>query len=65
MQEIKQCIESSLQNNDFELIDIRIEADTTTVEPRLDFNRSFEDMRPYLSEEEMNEQMVIEPIKES
>ena len=62
---IKQGIEKSLQNDECEIIDIRIEADTTTVEPRLDFNRSFEDMRPYLSEEEMNEQMVIEPIKVS
>ena len=61
--EIKAGIESSLKNNECEIIDIRVDADTTTVEPRLDFNRSFEDMRPYLSEEEMNEQMVIESIK--
>lgn len=63
--EIKNCIEQSLKNDESEIIDIRVQADTTTVEPRLDFNRSFEDMRPYLSEEEMIEQMVIEPIKVS
>ncbi len=63
--DIKKGIENSLQNNECEIIDIRVNADNTTVEPRLDFNRSFEDMRPYLSEEEMDEQMVIEPIKTS
>ena len=63
--EIKASIESGLKHDGPELIDIRITGDATTVEPRLDFNRSFEDMRPYLSEEEMNEQMVIDPIKVS
>ncbi len=61
--EIKQGIVDSLSNDDCEIIDIRIQADNTTVEPRLDFNRSFEDMRPYLSEEEMADQMVIDPLR--
>lgn len=60
---IKRGIENTLNNDECEIIDIRVQADNTTVEPRLDFNRSFEDMRPYLSEEEMNEQMVIDPIR--
>ncbi|WP_299880863.1 thiamine pyrophosphate-binding protein [uncultured Cocleimonas sp.] len=65
LEKIKKRIDKSLQNDDCEIIDIRVQADITTVEPRLDFNRSFEDMRPYLSEEEMSDQMVIEPSKVS
>jgi len=65
MEKIKKRIDKSLQNDYCEIIDIRVQADITTVEPRLDFNRSFEDMRPYLSEEEMSDQMVIEPSKVS
>lgn len=60
---INECIEHSLKTDEPELIDIRLKADNTTVEPRLDFNRSFEDMRPHLSEEEMSEQMVIDKTK--
>ena len=61
--EIKQAIEKSLSNDNCEIMDIRVNADNTTVEPRLDFNRSFEDMRPYLSDEEMDQQMVIQSLK--
>ena len=57
--EIEKVIKTCLQNNDCELIDIHIEGDMTTVEPRLDFNREFEDMRPYLGKEELEEQMRI------
>ncbi len=60
---INSTIHKSLQDNVPELVDIRIIAEQTTVEPRLDFNRAFEDMRPYLSEGEMREQMVIEPLQ--
>jgi len=62
MDKVKSLVKASLENDNNEIIDIQIPADLTTVEPRLDFNRSFEDMRPYLDEDEMAEQMIIEPI---
>lgn len=52
-------ISNSLQNDDPEIIDIKLEESMTTVEPRLDFNRSFEDMSPYLDREELEEQMIV------
>ena len=55
-------IKKSLINNDAQLLDIQLDGAMTTVEPRLDFNKAFEDMRPYLSKEELEEQMVIKPI---
>ena len=53
-------IDKLLSNNESELLDIQIAADNTTVEPRLDFNRPFEEMRPYLSKQELEEHMLIE-----
>ena len=53
-----------MQNEECEIVDIQIDADLTTVEPRLDFNRSFEDMRPYLDKEELDEQMIVKPLAE-
>ena len=58
-EKIERRIKKSLKNSVGELVDIQLEPSMTTVEPRLDFNRSFEDMRPYLSEEELNDQMVV------
>lgn len=55
---IKSILKLSLENNESEIIDIQIPGEFTTVEPRLDFNRSFEDMRPHLDREELAEQMV-------
>lgn len=59
IEKIKKRIRKSLKNNQGELLDIQLDASVTTVEPRLDFNRSFEDMRPYLSRDELEEQMVV------
>ena len=63
IEEIREIINKSLQNDDCEIIDIQLEGSMTTVEPRLDFNRSFEDMSPYLSREELEERMVIKKKK--
>jgi len=60
LEEINKVIAETLANNTPELIDIKVEADMTTVEPRMDFNRSFEDMRPYLDRDELAKQMIIE-----
>ena len=59
LKKIKKIFKESLKEDDAQVIDIHIKADLTTVEPRLDFNRAFEDMRPYLSEEELKRQMLI------
>lgn len=55
--EISQQIEESLKDNEAQLLDIKIAAELTTVEPRLDFNRDFADMRPHLSPECFEEAM--------
>jgi len=57
---IEKKVKKSLINNQSEILDIKLEAYMTTVEPRLDFNRSFEDMRPYLDRDELKEQMIFE-----
>ena len=57
-EDIYKRIEESLKNNKSELIDIKISAERTTVEPRLDFNRPFADMRPHLSREQFREDML-------
>lgn len=56
-------IQKVLSSNKPELLDILIQADNTTVEPRLDFDRPFEEMRPYLSKEELEEQMLIDLVE--
>ena len=59
IKDINETIKKSLANDSCEIIDIQLEGSLTTVEPRLDFNRSFEDMRPYLDRDELDEQMII------
>ena len=54
---ISKRIAESLVDDKAELIDIKISADMTTVEPRLDFNREFADMRPHLDRECFNKEM--------
>jgi len=54
-------VKKSLENSSSEILDIQLKADMTTVEPRLDFNRAFEDMSPYLDRKELKEQMFISP----
>ena len=63
IQEINKIIKKSLQNDDCEIFDIQLEGSLTTVEPRLDFNRPFEDMSPYLDRAELEEQMVVKKKK--
>lgn len=58
IKDIYAIIEKSLSTDEAELIDIQISGEMTTVEPRLDFNRSFEDMRPYLERDELKKQML-------
>jgi len=55
---IAKKIAESLSDDKSELIEIEISAEMTTVEPRLDFNRAFADMRPHLSRECFNKEML-------
>ncbi len=60
LKNIKKIFKESLKTNKAQIIDIGIKADMTTVEPRLDFNRAFEDMTPHLSRDDLKKQMLIE-----
>jgi len=55
-------IKKTLSTDSSELLDVQIEPSNTTVEPRLDFNRPFEEMRPYLSKEELETHMLIKLV---
>ncbi len=55
-------ISKSLIDSSSEIVDIELKAEMTTVEPRLDFNKSFEDMSPYLDRDELKEQMLVELV---
>jgi len=58
--DIMNLIAETLNNDAPELIEMKVAPEMTTVEPRIDFNRSFEDMRPYLDREELAKQMTLE-----
>ena len=62
-EKILKNIKKILSSQKPELFEIQIQADSTTVEPRLDFNRPFEEMRPYLSKHELEEQMLIKLVE--
>ena len=57
---INETVKESLCHDFPTLVDIHINADETTVTPRLDFNRPFEEMTPYLEDNELKELMIIE-----
>ena len=61
-QKIVTKVLETLHSNKSEIVDIKLKAEATTVEPRLDFNRAFEDMKPYLDRDELKEQMLIELV---
>jgi len=63
-EELEHCIAEIMQTEECEIVDIQIDADLTTVEPRLDFNRAFEDMRPYLDKEELEKHMIVRLLAE-
>ena len=59
MNDIKSVIKKSMENNDCEVIEVLINGDAMAATPLLDYSRPFEDMIPYLSREELEEQMVL------
>ncbi|MCW8821070.1 MAG: thiamine pyrophosphate-binding protein [Sulfurovum sp.] len=56
--ELESIIKKCMQNDECEIIDIQIASEAMVVTPLLDYNRPFEDMKPYLDREELEEQMV-------
>jgi len=63
MHDINNIIKKSLKNNDPEMVDIHLVGDSMAVTPLLDYSRPFEDMRPHLDREELEEQMAIKTKK--
>jgi len=62
MDAIEKIIQTSLQTNTCELIDIQLSDSKHLIEPRLTGNRPMEDMAPFLDRAEFKRQMVIQPI---
>ena len=58
--EIEEIIKKSMQNDNPELIEIRLLGKDMRVSPLLDYSRPYEDMSPYLDREELKEQMIRE-----
>jgi len=63
IEEIERIIQTSLNNDECELVDIQLSEDKHLVEPRLAGNKPMEDMAPFLDREELEKQMVISPHK--
>ncbi len=47
-----------------ELINIVLDKKMTTVEPKLIVNKPIEDMHPFITKEELDNLMVIKPLKD-
>lgn len=58
-----QKIESSLNNNTPELVDIML-GNNTVVEPKLIVNKPIEDMYPFLPRDQFEKEMIIKPFEE-
>ncbi len=57
MEEIKDIIDKSLQNDKPEIVEIIIPSKKMAVSPLLDYSRPFEDMMPHLDEDELKKLM--------
>lgn len=63
LEEIYQKIQETLLTDEAEIINICLEDQITTVEPKLIVNKPIEDMYPFLEREEFNAQMIIKPLE--
>lgn len=63
MEEISQKIYETLLSDEAEIINICLQEQMTTVEPKLIVNKPIEDMYPFLEREEFNAQMIIKPLE--
>jgi acetolactate synthase-1/2/3 large subunit len=62
LEDIHQKIQETLLTNEAEIINICLQEQMTTVEPKLIVNKPIEDMYPFLEREEFNAQMIITPL---
>ena len=62
LDEIYQKIQETLLTNEAEVINICLQEQMTTVEPKLIVNKPIEDMYPFLDRKELNAQMIITPL---
>ncbi|MBV5277915.1 MAG: thiamine pyrophosphate-binding protein [Campylobacteraceae bacterium] len=60
--EIHQKIRETLTHNQPEIINICLEEEMTTVEPKLIVNKPIEDMYPFLDREEFKAMMIVKPL---
>ncbi|ATB70330.1 thiamine pyrophosphate-binding protein [Sulfurospirillum diekertiae] len=63
IEEISQKIHETLLSDEAEIINICLQEQMTTVEPKLIVNKPIEDMYPFLEREEFNAQMIIKPLE--
>lgn len=62
LEEIYQKIQETLLTNEAEVINICLQEQMTTVEPKLIVNKPIEDMYPFLERDEFKSQMIIKPL---
>ena len=64
MQAITDRIKESLENDESEVIDIRLTESKNQLEPRLAIDRPMEDMLPLIDRDELKKLMLIKPVDE-
>ena len=64
LKELEEVLKESMNNDDCEIIEIKLEREEMVVSPLLDYSRPFEDMLPYLEREELKEQMMTKEQQE-
>ena len=62
MQAINDRIKASLENDESEVIDIRLTESKNQLEPRLAIDRPMEDMLPLMGRDELEKLMLIKPV---
>lgn len=62
MKAINECIKSSLESDESEVIDIRLTESKNQLEPRLAIDRPMEDMLPLVDWDELERLMLIKPL---
>ena len=63
IEEISQKIHETLLSDEAEIVNICLQEQMTTVEPKLIVNKPIEDMYPFLERDEFNAQMIIKPLE--
>ena len=64
MQAISDRIKASLENDESEVVDIRLTESKNQLEPRLAIDRPMEDMVPLMDRNELKKLMLIKPVDE-